>query len=170
MNDKPYDLKGDLPRGPSPWKIPDSYGAGFNYQSPIELIQGNLQTQIENNCVKAVQSYGFNVDKEELRKALEYDRNQYDKGYAAARKKYERPTGHWCKTGQSFVNPSKFRNYCCSNCQWELDEHIRTEPNFCQNCGADMRKDNRLTKEQLENVWDSGYVKSEVEDWYEEGD
>ena len=33
-----------------------------------------------------------------------------------------------------------------------------------------MRKDNRLTKEQLENVWDSGYVKSEVEDWYEEGD
>lgn len=32
------------------------------------------------------------------------------------------------------------------------------------------RNDNRLTKEQLENVWDSGYVKSEVEDWYEEGD
>jgi hypothetical protein len=52
---------------------------------------------------------------------------------------YERPTGHWCKTGQSFVNPSKFRNYCCSNCLYELDEHIRTEPNFCQNCGADMR-------------------------------
>lgn len=51
----------------------------------------------------------------------------------------ERSTWHWCKTGQSFVNPNKFRNYCCSNCLSELDEHIRAEPNFCPNCGADMR-------------------------------
>lgn len=157
MNDKPYDLKGDLPRGPSPWKIPDSYGAGVNYQSPIELIQGNLQTQIENNCVKAVQSYGFNIDKEELRKALEYDRDQYNKGYADARKTYERPPGEWIVTE---------RGYECSKCG---ALHVTDFP-FCHMCGADMRKDNRLTKEQLENVWDSGYVKSEVEDWYEEGD
>ena len=157
MNDKPYDLKGDLPRGPSPWKIPDNYGAGFNYQSPIELIQGNLQTQIENNCVKAVQSYGFNVDKEELRKALEYDRNQYEKGYADALEKNERPRGEWIVTE---------RGYECSKC----GELHQSDYPFCHMCGADMRKDNRLTKEQLENVWDSGYVKSEVEDWYEEGD
>lgn len=51
----------------------------------------------------------------------------------------ERPQGKWAKTGQSFVNPNKFRNFCCSNCLWELDEHIRIEPNFCPNCGADMR-------------------------------
>lgn len=159
-NDKPYDLKGDLPREPAPWKIPDSYGAGFNYQSPIELIQGNLQTQIENNCVKAVQSYGFNVDKEELRKALEYDRDQYNKGYADARERYKRPPGEWITKEHSI-------DYYCSHCGERLDQCCE---NFCCHCGADMRKDNRLTKEQLENVWDSGYVKSEVEDWYEEGD
>ena len=50
-----------------------------------------------------------------------------------------RPHGVWARTGQSFVNPNKFRNFCCSNCFWELDEHIRVEPNFCPNCGADMR-------------------------------
>lgn len=48
--------------------------------------------------------------------------------------------GVWVKTGQSFVYPNKFRNYCCSECMWELDKHIRIEPNFCPNCGADMRE------------------------------
>ena len=111
---------------PNDWKIPDSSGSGVDYQSPIELIQGNLQTQIENNCVKAVQSYGFNVDKEELRKALEYDRNQYDKGYAAARKKYESPSGEWIVTE---------RGYECSECG---ALHRNDDP-FCRMCGADMR-------------------------------
>ena len=52
----------------------------------------------------------------------------------------ERPNGAWVKTGQSLVNPNKFRNFCCSNCLWELDEHVRIEPNFCPNCGAEMQK------------------------------
>ena len=50
-----------------------------------------------------------------------------------------RPQGKWYKTGQSFIKADKFRNYGCSNCFYELDEHIRKEPNFCPNCGADMR-------------------------------
>lgn len=52
------------------------------YEPPIKLIMGELQTQFEENCMRAVQSYGFDVDKNELVKALEYDRNQYEKGYA----------------------------------------------------------------------------------------
>lgn len=63
-------------------RIPDA-GLDYDYNSPIELIAGNLQTRIENDAVKVVQSYGFNVDKVELEKALKYDRDQYDKGYAA---------------------------------------------------------------------------------------
>lgn len=51
----------------------------------------------------------------------------------------ERPKAGWARTGQSFVNPNKFMNFCCSNCLCDLDEHIRIEPNFCPNCGADMR-------------------------------
>ena len=54
-------------------------------------------------------------------------------------KQNERPKGEWYKTGQSFINPNKFKNYGCSNCFYELDEHIRIKPNFCPNCGADMR-------------------------------
>ena len=38
--------------------------------------------QFEDDCIKAVQSYGFMVNKEELVKALIYDRKQYEKGYA----------------------------------------------------------------------------------------
>ncbi len=46
--------------------------------------------------------------------------------------------GRWVKTGQSFVNPNKFRNYCCSECGLELDKQIRSKPNYCSNCGAKM--------------------------------
>ena len=51
------------------------------YESPINQILGEVQNEYENNCLKVVQSYGFDVNKEELAKALMYDRNQYEKGY-----------------------------------------------------------------------------------------
>ena len=55
------------------------------YKSPIEKIYDELQTQMvqedENMVMKAVRKVGVNVDKYELIKALQYDRNQYTKGY-----------------------------------------------------------------------------------------
>jgi hypothetical protein len=54
------------------------------YKSPIEVIYGPMQTQIEGDVFRAVQSYGITVDKDELIKALAYDRNQYDAGYRDA--------------------------------------------------------------------------------------
>lgn len=55
------------------------------YKSPIEKIYSELQTQIvqedENTVMKAVRNVGLSVDKEELIRALQYDRNQYAKGY-----------------------------------------------------------------------------------------
>lgn len=54
------------------------------YESPINQILGEMQITYENECLKAVQSVGFDVNKEELAKALMYDRNQYEKGYADA--------------------------------------------------------------------------------------
>lgn len=53
------------------------------YQSPIEIITKQIRTQFEDNVFKAIQDYGIVVDKEELIKALQYDRGQYEKGYAA---------------------------------------------------------------------------------------
>ena len=52
------------------------------YESPIELIVKDVQQAFENEVLKVVQNYGVNVGKEELRKALLFDRGQYDKGYA----------------------------------------------------------------------------------------
>ena len=51
------------------------------YESPIEQIKTEIQIQFEDDCIKAIQSCGFNVNKEELVKALIYDRKQYEKGY-----------------------------------------------------------------------------------------
>ena len=51
------------------------------YESPINIIISKLCTKLESDCIKSVQSYGFDVDKEELAKALYYDRNQYEKGH-----------------------------------------------------------------------------------------
>ena len=51
------------------------------YESPITQILGEMQITYENECLKAVQSYGFDVNKEELTKALQYDREQYNKGF-----------------------------------------------------------------------------------------
>ena len=55
------------------------------YKSPIEKIYGELQTQMvqedEKMVMKAIRKVGVNVDKEELIKALQYDRNQYTRGY-----------------------------------------------------------------------------------------
>lgn len=55
------------------------------YKSPIEILYGELETKIEKDIMRATQSYGINVDKAELIRALQYDRNQYEKGYEDAK-------------------------------------------------------------------------------------
>lgn len=59
-------------------KIPDIEG----YQSPIQQYISDMSMKMENDVCTAVQNVGIYVDKEELIKALRYDRQQYDKGYA----------------------------------------------------------------------------------------
>ena len=51
------------------------------YESPIVQITKGFHTEIDNGILKAVMEHGIIVDKEELLKALKYDRGQYDKGY-----------------------------------------------------------------------------------------
>ncbi len=56
------------------------------YKSPIDVMIADIQHQIaqqqDEEIYKAVVSVGINVDKDELIRALQYDRYQYDKGYA----------------------------------------------------------------------------------------
>ena len=55
------------------------------YKSPIEVLVADIQHQIakqqDEETYKAVVSVGINVDKEELIRALAYDRHQYMKGH-----------------------------------------------------------------------------------------
>lgn len=54
------------------------------YESPIRMIVGEMETKMEADTMSVIQRYGIDVDKEELIKALEYDRGQYEKGYQDA--------------------------------------------------------------------------------------
>lgn len=55
------------------------------YESPItritEDIMKDLVKREEGYLVESVRKEGFDIDKEELAKALRYDRNQYEKGF-----------------------------------------------------------------------------------------
>lgn len=59
------------------------------YNSPIKFFvaenQDQVYMQMENGVLKALQDVDIIVDKAELLKALAYDREQYQKGYADGR-------------------------------------------------------------------------------------
>ena len=55
------------------------------YESPIKVVQGELETQLEGEILKAVHLVGVAVDRDELIRALRYDREQYQKGFDDAR-------------------------------------------------------------------------------------
>lgn len=56
------------------------------YESPIKVIQGELETQLEGEILKAVRRVDVTVDRDELIRALRYDREQYQKGFDDARR------------------------------------------------------------------------------------
>ena len=81
----------------------------FNYQSPIELVEINplenivekaasdIAKQIDCEIFTAVRRVAVNVNEEELRKALAYDRDQYEKGYADGLKNADIVYAYWDK-------------------------------------------------------------------------
>lgn len=55
------------------------------YKAPIEILsakRAEYKLDTEKMVIEAVFETGINVDKDELIRALQYDRDQYDKGYA----------------------------------------------------------------------------------------
>lgn len=55
------------------------------YESPITQYITDIQTKMEDQLMETLFGLGFDVDKEELMKALKYDREQYQKGYKDGR-------------------------------------------------------------------------------------
>ena len=54
----------------------------MSYESPIKICMDEMHIEFENQICKAVQNVGITVDRDELLRALKYDREQYLKGYA----------------------------------------------------------------------------------------
>lgn len=53
------------------------------YIPPIQAYYAAKEKELEAAVMRAVESVGIHVDREELLKALQYDRDQYQKGYDA---------------------------------------------------------------------------------------
>lgn len=63
-------------------QVTEDIGIIRGYEPPIEIIARQWRTECENGALKVVREYFPLVNKDELAKALQYDRDQYDKGYA----------------------------------------------------------------------------------------
>ena len=95
--------------------IPD-----MDYESPIKIIQDKMRMQYDDDIYKVVQAYDISVDKDELIKALKYDRQQYEKGFRDGVKKF----AEMLKTIEGLEENELFHNVVNSIAE-ELDgEHI----------------------------------------------
>lgn len=112
------------------------------YESPIEMLVGKIQTQMDDDILRAAQSYHINVNRDELVKALRYDRDQYNKGYAEGKRDAERVRGEWI---------GSYTGHKCSVCGFWIDDEAfdyLTTPiiddgfNYCPSCGAYMKGEN----------------------------
>ena len=106
------------------------------YESPISILEiadSVIKKQnelLENNLIYEIkQKYYINIDKEELIKALQYDREQYDKGYHDGKAEGK-------KKGRWIINSDGYYPYC-SECKYEPKEMTH----YCPDCGAEMNGD-----------------------------
>lgn len=83
------------------------------YESPIKIIQRDVEAQLVGDVLRITREAGVVVDKEELLRALKYDREQYEKGWDDALR--EKPVyGCWeDEYGGKYANP----RYRCSVCK-----------------------------------------------------
>ena len=51
------------------------------YESPVEIMYGEMRSKIENAVYTAIQDVGIKVNKDQLISALMYDRHQYEAGF-----------------------------------------------------------------------------------------
>ena len=110
------------------------------YEPPINLVMGQLQMEVENGIYKAIQKCGVDVDKVELEKALQYDREQYEMGYfngyragASNGRLYEALTdivwydnhSDWLREACSELEKAKKEgtNYCIPDIEWHTEMH-----------------------------------------------
>ena len=82
-----------------------------------------MTEKLEDNVMSVIKSYGIDVDRVELLKALNYDRDQYEKGYRDGKN----------DRFNSSVKPFKHENrWHCGECSTAVGRFWA----FCQKCGS----------------------------------
>ena len=148
------------------------YKSKVKYEAPIEINieedfpdSGSMAvSEIENMIFSAVLKVGITVDKEELIKALRYDRGQYDKGYidgslaaAAEVEFFKKRICEFCGvTTPGSADPDNceisghgvwvelesgltYYKHCgCSICGHRRTFKPDEVPKFCEECGSKM--------------------------------
>lgn len=92
------------------------------YESPVKLIASQFETKIENDVMSVIQNYDIQVDKNELIKALNYDRQQYEKGVADTQSKLKPMCRHLHKVMSHPDIDRTYHDWCAlyqedCNCQ-----------------------------------------------------
>ncbi len=95
-------------------QVTEDIGIIRGYEPPMRLIVDRMRTEYEDGALKLVQSYFPSINKEELRKALEYDRDQYDKGYVDGATEFASRLKEW------FVENSNY--WFSASVNAEIDE------------------------------------------------
>lgn len=99
------------------------------WESPIKIIYKDVEMQLEAGVIKAVQNASIYVDKDELLKALQYDRDQYRKGYEDA--VLDKTHGTWIDKWHTLWKAELPMCSVCNNISF-------LKSNYCPNCGARM--------------------------------
>ena len=112
-----------------------------DYESPIKMYIGQMVEQLEkareDEIIHTIhEQYAIDVNKEELIKALNYDRDQYNKGFQAG---YERARTNFSPKQGEWIDDDYIVGYTCSVCgSYRTDAKV-SNFKFCPDCGADMR-------------------------------
>ena len=120
-----------------------------DYENPISMMIRQVAEKIEKDredqIFAAIQEQcQIKIDKFELMRALNYDRDQYNKGFEDAKKKFERPKGKWIKHILSLECSECREKFFCADDDENLQDYDPCKElnfNFCPNCGADMREE-----------------------------
>ena len=104
------------------------------YKPPIELLVTDIQNQIvkqqDEEIYKAVLHYVPNVDKEELLRALQYDRGQYEKGYADGERDAMASIVR-CKDCKHYHEETGFCEEHSCFCKEDMEWNMFAEDDFC---------------------------------------
>lgn len=124
------------------------------YKPPIEAVRreltGKIEQSLEDGIMRILHDIDIHVDKEELIKALKYDRGQYEKGFRDGVKSTQKH-GNWHIRSAYLTEPadSPFWKYCmeCSECGRKVEgisvedainyRKLCREYPYCH-CGAKM--------------------------------